>query len=396
MKKLLLTLLAAFIWVGIPANAQDPIASSVDNEVRIVFDYLKVFPYTIGSYDAEPNTVIAQLNKQEKFGYDSWRVPTKEELSLLIANGFSIDSNYMSKENPQGIVLLVTEDYSVEEKRLAADNSARAAAKLLLSKSSVTHDNEEGDYKLSFAIESPYPGMDVTVSKDVDWITNVDVVGDSNQLVYSLVANNDPTPRTTSLTLTYGSKQYDVTITQTGKTKGTHNGYEWVDLGLSIKWATHNVGASSPEGCGGCYVWGDVYGKVYKLDTDGPTWRKSIGDIKGTSLDVAYVKWGGNWRMPTSSDWEELICHCTWTWTRQNGRDGYMVTSKKNGSSIFLPVTGYCSGYEHAQGDIGYYWSSSPNWGDNRFAYAMIFYWKSVGVSQEFRAYRLHVRPVLD
>lgn len=107
-------------------NTKEPIAPPVDNEVRIVFDYLKVFPYSIGSFDAEPKTIIAQLNKQAKFGYDSWRIPTNEELSLLIASGFPVDDGYMSQERPYGVALLVTDDCTAEEKHLADEEREKA------------------------------------------------------------------------------------------------------------------------------------------------------------------------------------------------------------------------------------------------------------------------------
>lgn len=96
-------------------SAEEPIAPPVENEVGIVFDYLKVFPYTIGTFEDVPNNVIEQLNKQEKFGYNTWRIPTQEELSLLAANGYAIDDNYMCSERPRGVVLLVTDDADATE-----------------------------------------------------------------------------------------------------------------------------------------------------------------------------------------------------------------------------------------------------------------------------------------
>ena len=68
--------------VSVKTEDEESIAPPVENEIDIVFDYLKVFPYTIGTYEAEPVNVIAQLNMQEKFGYNTWRIPTQEELSL--------------------------------------------------------------------------------------------------------------------------------------------------------------------------------------------------------------------------------------------------------------------------------------------------------------------------
>ena len=66
--------------------------------------------------------------------------------------------------------------------------------------------------------------------------------------------------------------------------------------------------------------------------------NKTVLDPKD---DVAHVKLGGSWRMPTDAEWMELKNNCTWTWTTQNGINGYKVTSNKNGASIFLPAAGY-------------------------------------------------------
>ena len=131
--------------------------------------------------------------------------------------------------------------------------------------------------------------------------------------------------------------------------------HEYVDLGLSVKWATCNMGASSPEEYGDYYAWGETETKStydwntykwckgsentltkYCTDSDyGTVDNKTVLDPED---DVAHVKWGGNWRMPTDAEIEELRENCIWKWTTQNGKNGYKVTSKKNGNSIFLPL----------------------------------------------------------
>lgn len=141
------------------------------------------------------------------------------------------------------------------------------------------------------------------------------------------------------------------------------NGHYAVDLGLSVKWATCNVGATKPEGYGNYYAWGETSPKTsYDLDNS-KTWDKSMGDIGGNSrYDAATANWGSGWRLPTESELQELIDKSTWTWTKRNGVNGYEVKSKKNGNSIFLPAAGYCLGGTHdCQGLGGFYWSSSPN-----------------------------------
>lgn len=137
---------------------------------------------------------------------------------------------------------------------------------------------------------------------------------------------------------------------------------EAVDLGLSVKWATCNVGASSPEEYGSYYAWGeteeksDYSGITYKLcNGSGASLtkyctQKDYGIVDNKTVleyedDVVHVNWGGNWRMPTSYEFEELLDECTWVWTAQKGVNGYIVIGP-NGNRIFLPAAGYRSGVD--------------------------------------------------
>lgn len=140
-------------------------------------------------------------------------------------------------------------------------------------------------------------------------------------------------------------------------TTGTENGYEWVDLGLpsGLKWATCNVGANAPQYYGDYYAWGETTTKSNYTN-------KSVSDkILPLSKDVANVTLGGNWRIPTTIEINELRNpdNCIWTETTVNGTKGYTVTSKFNGKSIFLPAGGYKkeSSLKTAN-TYGYYWSS--------------------------------------
>lgn len=141
-----------------------------------------------------------------------------------------------------------------------------------------------------------------------------------------------------------------------------------VDLGLSVCWASCNVGANEPWENGNYYAWGETYIKeAYSNDTyeHYTYWGEVSGgydfiglDISETEYDVAHVEWGGDWRIPTSLEMTELYNRCTWTRTSVNGRDGYEVTGP-NGNSIFLPSAGYCNGWELEGYDTkGLYWDS--------------------------------------
>ena len=162
---------------------------------------------------------------------------------------------------------------------------------------------------------------------------------------------------------------------------GYENGHEWVDLGLpsGLKWATCNVGANSPSDYGDYYAWGETSTKsdyswsTYKWcnGSDNTLTKYNTNSDYGMvdnktrlelSDDAARANWGGSWRMPTYEELYELINkdNCTWTWTTQDGKNGYRVTSRTNGNSIFLPAAGYRSGDNlNYAGRDGRYRSSS-------------------------------------
>jgi len=193
---------------------------------------------------------------------------------------------------------------------------------------------------------------------------------------------------------------------------GTENGHEYVNLGLSVKWATCNVGASSPEEYGDYFAWGEVEPKsiydfsTYKYCNGSETtltkynYSSSYGTVDNkTTLelsdDAARANWGGSWRMPTDAELTELREQCTWTWTSQNGVNGYKATSKSNGNSIFLPAAGYRGGSSSGgAGSNGSYWSSSLGTGRPSYAYGLLFYSDNVLRYYDFRYYGQSVRPV--
>ena len=178
---------------------------------------------------------------------------------------------------------------------------------------------------------------------------------------------------------------------------GTVNGYEYVDLGLSVKWATKNVGASSPSYYGDYYAWGETNTKAEYTWLNSITYGKSFSDISGNSTyDVARRKWGSSWRLPRKSELEELTNKCTWVWTTQGGHKGYKVTGP-NGNSIFLPAAGWRGGdsLDYAE-VIGDYWSSSPDSSDSKYAFYLYFSTSGQDLSNGLRDYGHSVRPVSE
>lgn len=153
---------------------------------------------------------------------------------------------------------------------------------------------------------------------------------------------------------------------------GYENGHGYVDLGLSVKWATCNVGANSPEEYGDYFAWGETTTKS-TYDDSTYKWhngklnnygynivtkynrRPEYGVIDNKSVlesadDAAHVNMGGKWRMPTMNELDELKKKCTWIISSKNGVKGYIVKSKINQKTIFLPAAGYKLGNEYYSG----------------------------------------------
>ena len=195
-----------------------------------------------------------------------------------------------------------------------------------------------------------------------------------------------------------GVTSYGEEVTFTTLEKTFENGYEYVELGLSVKWATCNVGATSPEDYGHYFAWGETSPKEEYTEENNLTYRKDMSDIAGNAqYDAATANWGGTWRMPTKAEQEELSNNCTWTWTTQNGVNGYNVKGP-NDNSIFLPAAGRRYGSSlNLAGSYGYYWSSTPLGGNlDDGACGIDFGSDDRYMYYGYRYYGLSVRPVVE
>ena len=181
------------------------------------------------------------------------------------------------------------------------------------------------------------------------------------------------------------------------KRSGTIAGHDYVDLGLSVKWATCNVGANAPHGYGNYYAWGETTTKSSYTSDNSRTYDKSMGDISSNaSYDAARANWGGTWRLPTKREMEELEDKCTWQWTTQSGVNGHKITGP-NGNSIFLPAAGYCGGSSHNDvGEYGNYWSSTPHESSDNYACRLYFDSGDHNVNWSYRNLGHTVRPVSE
>ena len=179
---------------------------------------------------------------------------------------------------------------------------------------------------------------------------------------------------------------------------GEIKGHEFVDLGLSVKWATKNVGASLPSDYGDYFAWGETTPESSCTTDNSKTYEKDMSDIAGNSqYDAARANWGSTWRLPTKAECEELIEKCDWKWTSQDGHNGYRVTSKMNGNSIFLPAAGSRYGTKlSGVKSYGYYWTSTLAESDIYEFYEFYFDWTEPYVTGLCSSGGHSVRPVSD
>ena len=204
---------------------------------------------------------------------------------------------------------------------------------------------------------------------------------------------------------------------------------EAVDLGLpsGLKWASFNLGASKPEEYGDYFAWGEtepyyssqdplIWNEGKEDGYDVPSYRWFMGAVNKVTKycsnasygyngftdtktvldpedDAAFVKLGGNWRMPAEAEFNELQENCTWAWTSMNGINGRKATGP-NGNSIFLPAAGYRSGVDLQLTSAGEYWSSSLNADAPAAARHVFFNSYNVFTSYFNRYNGMSVRPV--
>lgn len=185
---------------------------------------------------------------------------------------------------------------------------------------------------------------------------------------------------------------------------------DWVDLGLSVRWGTKNIGAASPDAYGDYYAWGETSTKTdytwatYTLCEGDSNHLKKYNNNSSNGIvdnktvlepgdDISTTIYGGNYRMGTDSEWTSLREECVWTWKTNAAVKGYLVSSKKyEGLAIFLPAAGGRS-YKNkfSIGSGGFYWSSTCG---STTAWYVIFYDTSVSRTYYNRFYGLSIRPV--
>lgn len=180
---------------------------------------------------------------------------------------------------------------------------------------------------------------------------------------------------------------------------GTLDNYDYVDLGLSVKWATYNVGATKPEETGNYFSWGETKPKkdysestyewcehkkvvkntripqdFTKYNTDSTYGTVDNKTVLEAADDAATANWGNSWRMPTHDEIVEMVYGCDWKWVDNfngSGITGNLGTSRANGNTIFLPATGYFDGTELIKVNEGHFMSSTLD--ESQVTHALTF-----------------------
>jgi len=186
-----------------------------------------------------------------------------------------------------------------------------------------------------------------------------------------------------------------INIQQINDNSKMTNWHEYVDLGLSVKWATCNVGSSSSDKLGNYYAWGETDVKKKYSKNNSTTYGKETKNIATKKrYDIAAKAWKEPWRIPTVAEFRELIDSCTWMWANLNGMNGYKITGP-NGNSIFIPATGIM--YDDTQiansGKIGNYWTANSD--SSTTAYCFSLNNTTYNVADLQRFYGMNIRPVI-
>ena len=308
---------------------------------------------------------------------------------IKVESGYTISaSKYMEVEARTVEVVISNEKYNVS-KSITISQSAFEPILNVEDKSMLEFSYMGGEQ--SILVDSNF---EYDIATDADWVT----LSKTATGVVVKASYNVSDSRTANVTIS--STKYNLSGKVISILQQAFE-LEAVDLGLSVKWATCNVGANSPEEYGDYFAWGEISPKDSYTEDNCSTCGVSMTDISGNpQYDAATANWGGAWRMPTQAEIRELYASCTWEWTTFNGVNGGLVTGP-NGNSIFLPADGYRYGTSSTNvGSVGYYWSSTPGGDDGNYAYYLSFYGDggghSRGYGSHYRYYGWSVRPVLE
>ena len=260
--------------------------------------------------------------------------------------------------------------------------------------------SEGGAYSVEYTIVNPLVGGRLDAETECEWIEDLDATYE--KIKFEVAPNYEEVIRTGEIELFYdGAAKVVLTVNQAAA-QNESEGHKFVDLGLSVKWATCNIGAAEPGDAGNYFMWADLVDRkadnyttvnypyitksmVQDKDKDGnlmfdeETGEPVMSEVwnyvdLGTNIsgnpqyDVARAEWGGAWRIPTQEEVQELIANCTFVWTNYKKATGFSITSKINGAEIFMPAAGFYMGTASCSyyGSNGSYWTATAFTGGDR------------------------------
>ena len=348
------------------------------------------------SYNGSSEEVRIESNVPWEASVDvDWiSISPKSGVSGVTTMTINVNKN-TSVESRSSVIRIVNSEYNIEQEILVTQSEWVPELKVNVEKlENISYNGSIEEIR----IES---NISWEASVDVDWIEISPKSGESGVCTMTIVVGENVLEESRDGVITLKNQENSLTteVIIQQQPLPTINGYEYVDLGLpsGLKWATCNVGTSSPEEYGDYYAWGEIETKgEYTIDNS-KTYGKSMSDISGNAMyDVARAKWGGSWRLPTKKELEELKNNCKCEWNTQNGKQGYKVTGP-NGNSIFLPAAGFRHGSSlYGAGEQGYYFSSTPYESNDSEAYVLYFDSSRHNVNWNGRSTGLSVRPVSE
>ena len=379
------------IFAGININEQYQVTDASDGKTSASL-------YMVTNSNTATGTSIN--NNVAFYPYSSTASIAKSGASYTISN-IVLPATQNYSENsfgngafPMAAVTSSTSDMNIHFKNILGGLNLQLKGTATITSISVTGNSNEilcGDAEVSVSTESmPSVSLTDAAAKTITLNCDAGVTLNTNTATSFIIAL-PPITMSSGFTVVVTDKENKQmkisttkpqTITRSNILKMPVRNYvgtgsdDYVDLGLSVKWGTCNIGAENPEEAGDYYSWGETESKSvydwssYKYCNGSNTTitkyctLSSKGSVDNkihleAEDDIAHVCWGDNWRMPTNAEYDELFNNCTWSWVTQNGVKGYRITGT-NGNSIFLPITGYKDGSTlKAYASSGYYWSST-------------------------------------
>lgn len=335
--------------INIVSSSSEKVEAGINNSV-----YFEV--YDVDSlFNRKLLTLLPQIVKFEGNGYLSskYGITSKGKVSVDWIPDSAADTLYAILYNSDGSKLKQTKFFGKEPMAITGSSSdiTSNSAKIVCSYANVPTTAEYG----------------VTiVSNTNSYSLPASIDGSSGDYTFELKELASETAYSYKAYILYKGKYYEgetKNFTTESKKNDEITEGRVVDLGLSVKWASYNLGASAPEEPGGLYGWGDPTGTHTEQAQDEKygnyirnpalnnnnhiieclllyNYQITPEDISGTQYDIARSKWRGNWRMPRQAEFIELYNSCMWEIISFKGTLGYKVTGP-NGNSIFLPYTYY-------------------------------------------------------